>query len=70
MRLVTKSCIEKQKENPMFGFGSKARKLEKKYAKLLEEAFQLSTSNRAKSDEKTAEAERVRIQLEALKETD
>ncbi|MGI9496013.1 MAG: Lacal_2735 family protein [Mariniblastus sp.] len=54
----------------MFGFGSKTKKLEKKYAQLLEEAFQLSTSNRAKSDEKTAEAEKVRIQLEALKETE
>ena len=42
----------------MFGFGSKTKKLEKKYAQLLEEAFQLSTSNRAKSDEKTAEAEK------------
>lgn len=52
----------------MLGFGNKTKKLEKKYQQLLEEAFQLSTSNRAKSDEKTAEADKIRIQLEALKE--
>ena len=52
----------------MFGFGSKTKKLEKKYQQLLEEAFQLSKSSRSKSDEKTAEAEKIRVQLEALKE--
>lgn len=54
----------------MFGFGSKTEKLEKKYQKLLEEAFKLSKSSRAKSDEKTAEAEKIRLQLEALKDAD
>ncbi|MDA7918032.1 Lacal_2735 family protein [Mariniblastus sp.] len=54
----------------MLGFGNKTKKLEKRYQQLLEEAFQLSTSNRAKSDEKTAEAEKIRIQLDALKQTD
>lgn len=50
----------------MFGFGSKKQKLEAKYKKLLEEAYQLSQVNRAKSDSKTAEAEEVRKQLDAL----
>lgn len=51
----------------MFGIGNKAKKLEKRYQQLLEEAFQLSKSSRIKSDEKTAEAEKIRVQLEALK---
>jgi len=54
----------------MFGIGNKTKKLEKKYQQLLEEAYQMSKSSRSKSDEKTAEAEKIRIQLEALKETE
>ncbi len=41
-------------------------KLNVKYKKLLEEAHQLSTSNRSASDAKHAEAQKVLQQLEAL----
>ena len=50
----------------MFGSKSKKEKLEAKYAKLLEEAFKLSTINRKKSDFKAAEADEVRKELDAL----
>ncbi|MEL7497209.1 MAG: Lacal_2735 family protein [Planctomycetota bacterium] len=50
----------------MFGMKSKKEKLEAKLRKLLEEAYKLSHTNRTRSDEKTAEAEEVRKQLEAL----
>jgi len=50
----------------MFGFSNKKSKLEKKYKKLLDDAYRLSHTNRRKSDEKTAEAEDVRLQLEAM----
>lgn len=50
----------------MFGLSSKRAKLEKKYKNLLEESYRLSHSNRKKSDAKLAEAEEVRLQLEAL----
>ncbi len=50
----------------MFGMKSKKEKLEAKLAKLLEEAFQLSRTNRAKSDEKAAEAEELRRQIDAM----
>lgn len=51
----------------MFGlFGDRKSKLEKKYQRLLKESFELSHSNRKLSDEKAAEAEEVRLQLEAL----
>ena len=53
----------------MFGFGSKTKKLEKKYEQLLEEAFHLSKTSRSQSDEKTAEAEKIRVQLEELKKS-
>ena len=46
-------------------FQSKKTKLEKKYAKLLDEAYQLSHSSRRQSDLKTMEAEEV---LKAIKE--
>jgi len=49
----------------MFGWNKKAR-LEKKYQRLLHEAYQLSHTDRKKSDAKAAEAEEIRIQLEAL----
>ncbi|MCP4461855.1 MAG: Lacal_2735 family protein [Planctomycetaceae bacterium] len=50
----------------MFGRKTEKQKLTAKYEKLLKEAFQLSSSNRQLSDEKTAEAERVREQLDKL----
>lgn len=50
----------------MFGFGNRKSKLEKKYRQLLDEAYQLSQSNRKKSDEKAAEADEIRRQLEEL----
>lgn len=50
----------------MFGFKSEKDKLEAKLAKLLDEAYKLSHTNRKKSDEKTMEAEEVKKQLEAL----
>ncbi len=50
----------------MFGFKSQKSKLEKKYKQLLEEAYRLSHSDRKKSDEKTAEADEVRKQLDEV----
>ncbi len=40
--------------------------LQVKYEKLLKEAHSLSTTNRSKSDEKTAEAEKVMDEIVAL----
>ena len=45
---------------------SKKEKLQKKYEKLLEEAYKLSHSDRAASDQKTAEAEEVIKEIEKL----
>lgn len=50
----------------MFGFKSKKEKLEAKLKKLLTEAYELSHTNRAKSDEKTAEAEKLRAEIDAM----
>lgn len=50
----------------MFGFASKKKKLEDRLRKLLEEAYQLSHTNRKKSDEKTAEAEKLRQQIDEM----
>ena len=50
----------------MFGFKSEKEKLEAKLGKLLEEAYKLSHTDRAKSDAKAAEADEVRKQLEAI----
>ena len=50
----------------MFGMKSKKEKLEAKLVKLLEEAYKLSHTNRTKSDEKAAEAEELRKQIEAM----
>ncbi len=51
----------------MFGlFSDQKSKLEKKYQKLLKEAYELSHSNRRLSDLKTAEAEQLKAQLETL----
>ena len=56
----------------MFGlFGKKdspLEKLEKEYKKLMQEAFELSTSNRMKSDETYAKAQEVAGQIAALME--
>lgn len=46
---------------------SKTEKLQEKYKKLLEEAYKLSSSNRTLSDAKTAEANEVLKEIEALK---
>lgn len=53
----------------MFGLfkkKSKADQLRDKHKKLLEEAYKLSTSDRKASDLKTAEANEVMLELEAL----
>ena len=53
----------------MFGLFKKdpVVKLQKKYDKLMEEAYKLSTINRKLSDEKYAEADEVLNQIKALK---
>lgn len=54
----------------MFSFfkrTSQLEKLEKEYKKILKEAFELSTINRTKSDEKTYEAEQIAIKIKQLK---
>lgn len=50
----------------MFELKSKKEKLEAKLSKLLEEAYELSHTNRMKSDEKAAEAEELRKQIDAM----
>jgi hypothetical protein len=55
----------------MFGIFKKKspiEKLEAKYQKLMEEAYRLSTINRRESDQKTAEANEIFKQIEALKQ--
>ena len=49
-------------------FADKTKKLEKKYAQLLEESHRLSHSNRKASDLKMAEAEEILTQLKALEQ--
>ncbi|MEN8765695.1 MAG: Lacal_2735 family protein [Wenyingzhuangia sp.] len=54
----------------MFSFfksTSELEKLEKSYKKLLKEAYDLSTINRTKSDQKTFEAEQIAIKIQELK---
>lgn len=51
----------------MFGFGNREEKLQQKYSSLMQEAYELSTVNRKKSDLKRAEAEEIGRQLEQLK---
>jgi hypothetical protein len=54
----------------MFGLFKKkteADKLQEEYAKLMKDAFDLSKTNRTKSDEKTAESEEVLKKIEELK---
>lgn len=52
----------------MFGFFKKSEKekLQKEYSKLMEEAFRLSKVDRKASDAKTAEAEEIVKQIEAI----
>lgn len=50
----------------MFGMKSKKEKLEAKLAKLLDEAYKLSHTNRKLSDQKTVEAEELRKQIDAM----
>lgn len=45
---------------------SKKEKLEAKLTKLLQEAYELSHVNRKKSDEKAAEAEELRKQIDSM----
>lgn len=56
------------KEEDMFGIFKKdpKKKLEDKYKALMEESYRLSTTNRAASDEKRAEAEEVLKELNKL----
>jgi hypothetical protein len=57
----------------MFGLFKKKStldKLEDKYQKVLNEAYNLSTSNRKLSDAKTAEANEILKQIENLQKTD
>ncbi|MEL6275883.1 MAG: Lacal_2735 family protein [Bacteroidota bacterium] len=49
----------------LFKKKSKLEVLQQKYEKLMQEAHKLSTSNRAASDEKHAEAQKVLEQIEA-----
>lgn len=62
-------CVPIQK-NKMFGlFNSKkdpAAKLQKKYEKLMKEAYELSTVDRTASDKKYAEADQVGKEIELL----
>ncbi|MBI6119652.1 Lacal_2735 family protein [Salegentibacter maritimus] len=51
----------------LFRKKSKVEKLEVKYKKLLEEAHQLSTTNRSKSDEKMYEANEVLEEIEEIR---
>ncbi len=53
----------------MFGLGgkkSKLKKLQKKHEKLMQQAFDLSKTDRKASDAKYAEAEKVMKEMEAL----
>ena len=50
----------------LFKKKSKIEVLDKKYQKLLNEAYKLSTINRKASDEKTAEANLVLNEIESL----
>lgn len=50
----------------MFGSAKQQEKLENTYKKLLNESYRLSHTNRKKSDEKAAEADKIRQQLDAM----
>ena len=50
----------------LFGKTTPKEKLQKKYEKLLAESHQMSTSNRAKSDQLRAEAEEIAKEIDQL----
>lgn len=50
----------------MFRIKNSKQKLQARLEKLLEEAYRLSHSNRRKSDEKTAQAEALRKEIEQM----
>lgn len=50
----------------MFGASSNKETLQKKYNKLMQEAYELSTVNRKKSDLKRAEAEEIGKKLDEM----
>ena len=52
----------------MFGSANQKEKLENKYKKLLDESYRLSHPNRRKSDEKAAEADEIRKQMDLLEQ--
>lgn len=55
----------------MFGIFKKKSEIEvlqKKYEKLMEESYKLSTVNRAESDKKVGEADLILKQIDALRE--
>ena len=55
----------------MFGLFKKRSEIEslqKKYEKLMEEAYKLSSINRSESDRKVGEADQILKQIEAIKE--
>ena len=61
--------LKNTKSRNMFGLFKKKtekEKLQERYAKLMEEAYNLSTSNRKLSDEKVYEAEEVMKRIENL----
>ncbi len=53
----------------MFSFLKRdpVKALEKEYKKLMEESYQLSTSDRSASDEKRMEAEAIAAKIDALR---
>ena len=56
----------------MFGLFKKRSEIEtlqKKYEKLMEEAYKLSSINRSESDKKVGEADQVLKQIEAIKDS-
>ena len=62
----TQNVTRTLERQTMFGNKSKKEKLEARLKKLLEEAFKLSKTNRAKSDEKAVQAEELRKQIDAM----
>jgi len=53
----------------LFKKKSKVEQLQSKYQKLMEQAFQLSKSNRMESDKKYAEAQEILKQIESMNVT-
>lgn len=61
------AVILKEKMFGLFKKKSPEEKLQEHYQKLLKESFELSKTNRSKSDKKQAEAQAVLEQIDALK---